>query len=155
MIQKTCKKTTIPSVITKWDNDVPICCQLPWSVTRKKKCSPMMSENKRTRKNMAEGGIRLIFCTTHTKQATTKKGMRTFIRRRDPIKKGLNTDTKVWIDFGSKLFKLAMFPVPKNETTEKKRNIKALVISFKFITLRPLSCSITSLPFCSRNWAKS
>ena len=81
--------------MTKCDKDVPICCQLPWSVTRKKKCKPMISEKRRTKKNMADGGIRLIFCTTHTKQETAKKGIKTFIRRSDPIKKGLNTETRV------------------------------------------------------------
>ena len=41
----------------------------------------------------------------------------------------LNVVTKVWMLLGSKLFKLAIFPVPKNDTMVKVKKVKALLRS--------------------------
>jgi len=67
-----------------------------------------------------------------------RNGMRTLSRSRDPIRKGLNTDTRVAILFGLKLFKLAMFPTPKNETTAKKTKSRAVPTSPTEIQSRSL-----------------
>ena len=49
------------------------------------------------------------------KRETTRKGMSNLISSNPPIKKGLKIATKHRIEEGSKLFKLAMLPVAKNE----------------------------------------
>ena len=52
-------------------------------------------------------GICETCLTAQTKHATTRNGMRTLSKSSPPIKKGLNTDTRVRMLFGSKLLMLA------------------------------------------------
>ena len=115
--------------MTKWDNDVPISNHDPSLVTWKKNTSPIMSEKTKTMRNKAFCGIWLIYCTQKANKATRKKGNITFKSNRLPIRKGLKVVTKVWILLGSKLFKLEIFPVPKNDTMVKVKKVKALLRS--------------------------
>ena len=46
---------------------------------------------------------------------TTRNGMSIFMSSNDPIRNGLKIATKQRIEDGSKLFKLAILPVAKNE----------------------------------------
>ena len=98
---KTCKKITVPSTMTKCDKDVPMSNQDPWSVTKKKNRRPMMSERTRSIRKRAFCGIWVTCWTENANKATTKKGSITFNSKSPPIKNGLKImigNSKIDID---------------------------------------------------------
>ena len=108
-------KIVVPSTMTKWLRLDPISSQEPVLLTRLKNINPRISQN-----------ICKTFITRPKSQAlnqiiwmknneTHRNGMIILMSSRPPIRNGLKIATKQRIDEGSKLFRLAMFPVAKKE----------------------------------------
>jgi len=92
---------------------------LPKSVTKKKKCTAIKSDQRVMAKAKARASAApLVAAKPRAKKiAAAKKGMSTLPKRMAPIKNGLKTLTKHWMLLTSKLLRLATLPVPKKEAT--------------------------------------
>ena len=105
----------VPSTITKWLRLVPMSNHEPVLCTRLKNMRPRISQNS-CKTFMTRPKLQPLNQIIWMKNREThKNGIKILMSSKPPIKKGLKTATKHLMEEGSKLFKLAMFPVAKNE----------------------------------------
>ena len=106
------------NIITKCVILVPISCQLPSTLIKKKKMIDIMSVITMTTKNNPRTCKQSEFCMALKAQDTINRGISILMNKIHAITKGLNIVMKLFTAAGSNEFRLAMLPVPK-----KARNI--------------------------------